>query len=70
MHQSVEKAIDEIDAAVFSSDTFQDDSNRELLMRYIDRWTKELTPHNHPEPPKPPVPPRSRVIIDYKEVER
>lgn len=42
MHESVEQAIDEIDAAMFSGDTFYDDDNREVLKKYIARWSKEI----------------------------
>lgn len=42
MHESVENAIDEIDAAMFSGDTFHDDDNREELKKYIVRWNREI----------------------------
>jgi hypothetical protein len=37
------QAIDEIDAAVFSGDTFHDHSARVALEFYLKRWEKELS---------------------------
>ena len=42
MHQRIEEAIDEIDAAVFSGDTFHDVDARQKLLSMMDRWTREL----------------------------
>ena len=42
MHPETEKAIDAIDAAVFSSDTFYDPDARERLRFFIGRWVDEL----------------------------
>lgn len=43
IHPDVLKAIEEIDAAVFSGDTFLDTENREKLAHYLGRWQGELT---------------------------
>ena len=43
MHPSVERAFEEIDAAVFSSDTFS--TSREdfsVLKEYVERWARAL----------------------------
>lgn len=42
MHPNVIKAIQEIDAAVFSGDTFEDTEARVELKAYLERWTKQL----------------------------
>lgn len=42
MHQSLTDAIDVIDAAVFSGDTFVDDTDRESLRDYLARWERGL----------------------------
>ena len=42
MHQKVEEAIDEIDAALFSGDQFHDLDNLKELECYLIRWQKEL----------------------------
>jgi hypothetical protein len=44
MHPKVAQAIQEIDAAVFNSDTFDDEGERDELARYIERWLRELFP--------------------------
>ena len=43
MHQAVARAFDEIDAAIFSGDTFST-SRRDLneLRDYLDRWSRAL----------------------------
>jgi hypothetical protein len=43
MHRSIENALEEIDSAVFSSDTFH--TSREdfsAFKEYVDRWVKAL----------------------------
>jgi hypothetical protein len=42
MHPKVAQAIQEIDAAVFNGDTFEDPDDRAELLEYIARWTREL----------------------------
>lgn len=42
MHPSVERAIQEIDAAVFSGDTFEDPEARVELKAYLERWLRQL----------------------------
>lgn len=42
MHPSIEKAIDEIDAAMFSGDTFMDPSNHNSFQEQLDRWQRGL----------------------------
>ena len=42
MHKDVEEAIDQIDAAVFSGDTFQDKDDRDSLSVTIARWLREM----------------------------
>ena len=42
MHPSVERAIQEIDAAVFNGDTFEDPEARAELQSYLERWTRRL----------------------------
>ncbi len=42
MHKDVIEAIDQIDAAVFSSDTFYDEGNRLELKKNMNRWSREL----------------------------
>lgn len=41
MNKQLEEAFDEIDAAVFSGDTFFDINNLAKLRYYIERWEKE-----------------------------
>jgi len=36
------KACEEIDAGMFSADTFIDEENRKTLKRYMARWQREL----------------------------
>ena len=43
MHPKIEEAFQEIDAAVFSSDTFEDVENRKRLKSFIDRWEGEMS---------------------------
>lgn len=42
MHPKVAGAIQEIDAALFNGDTFDDPDDRAELTRYVRRWAKEL----------------------------
>lgn len=44
MHPKVASAIEEIDAAVFSGDTFEDPAARAKLVEYMAAWTRELAP--------------------------
>lgn len=41
LHWKVEEAFEEIDAAVYSGDSFHDEKNLEELERYILRWQRE-----------------------------
>ncbi|AMO44161.1 hypothetical protein DSS3P8_103 [Roseobacter phage DSS3P8] len=43
MHPSVENALEEIDAAVFSGDTFVREENRTILEEYMGRWARAMT---------------------------
>ena len=43
MHPRVAQAIQEIDAAVFGGDTFEDPDDRAELLEYVARWTRELS---------------------------
>lgn len=42
LHPKVDEAFDEIDAAVFSGDSFHDPDNLAELERYIARWSREI----------------------------
>lgn len=42
MHPKVAQAIQEIDAAVFNGDTFEDSDDRAELLEYIARWKSRL----------------------------
>jgi hypothetical protein len=42
MHPNVARAIQEIDAAVFNGDTFEDPEARAELQSYLERWTRRL----------------------------
>ncbi|AWY09226.1 hypothetical protein vBRpoSV10_104 [Ruegeria phage vB_RpoS-V10] len=42
MHPSVENALEEIDAAVFSGDTFVREENRVILQEYLGRWSRAM----------------------------
>lgn len=44
MHPKVASAIEEIDAAVFSGDTFEDPVARASLLEHMAAWTRELAP--------------------------
>jgi len=41
LHNSTEEALDSIDAAVFSGDSFHDQEGLDRLEYYMDRWQKE-----------------------------
>jgi hypothetical protein len=41
IHEDLENALDEIDAAVFSGDSFHDEDNLKRLKFYMDRWLNE-----------------------------
>jgi hypothetical protein len=38
LHPSVEQAFEEIDAALFTGDTFIDKENRQYLIKILNRW--------------------------------
>jgi len=42
IHPSVEEAIDQIDAAFFSGDTFRDQESAERIGYFLRRWQVEL----------------------------
>lgn len=42
MHQDIERAIQEIDAAFFSSDTFCDIDDLEVIDNFVLRWRNEI----------------------------
>jgi hypothetical protein len=46
LHPKVEQAIQEIDAAVFNGDQFDDEENRDRLLRMIERWVGALAPES------------------------
>lgn len=52
MHPKVEGAIQEIDAALFNGDTFDNPDDRAELMAYVERWARALglTPSAEGEP--------------------
>lgn len=52
MHPNVARAIQEIDAAVFNGDTFEEPEARAELLEYIERWRRNLET-NEPEVPWP-----------------
>jgi len=45
MHPAVEKAIEEIDAAIFSGDTFLNLKENRKLCKMLHRWQKALMEH-------------------------
>jgi len=47
MHPNVEEAIDSIDAAFFSSDTFHDEESLGQIKRMLARWQKEVVEIEH-----------------------
>ena len=55
IHPDVMEAIDQIDAAVFSGDTFANREGAAKLQLYIDRWQRQLDTskrHNYDEDPQ------------------
>lgn len=44
MHPKVRQAIQEIDAAVFNGDTFEEPAARQSLLEYVERWRTALKP--------------------------
>ncbi len=48
-HTNVAAAIQEIDAALFSGDTFEEPTARAELAAYLERWTKQLADSTEPE---------------------
>ena len=42
MHKDVENAIDQIDVAIFTTDTFYDAADRERMEILLFRWGEEL----------------------------
>ena len=53
MHPKVAEAIQQIDAAIFNGDTFEEPEARGELIEYIERWCKRLAQPFHGT--KPPV---------------
>ena len=52
MHPRVAEAIQQIDAAVFNGDTFEEPEARAELVEYLKRWGKRLSePYYGTEPP-------------------
>lgn len=47
MHPIVARSIQEIDAALFNGDTFDDLGDRAELVSYVERWAKELADLEH-----------------------
>lgn len=45
VHLSIIRAIDEIDAAIFSGNTFLDEENNAKMQKMLDRWQRELNEH-------------------------
>jgi hypothetical protein len=45
LHPKVENALQEIDAAMYSGDTFIDGANIQMLQGYLDRWNRCLVEH-------------------------
>lgn len=43
MHKRVIDALEEIDAAVFSGDEFEDARAAEVLHSYVERWVKRVS---------------------------
>lgn len=42
IHPAVENGIQQIDAALFNGDTFDDAENRTYLKGYVERWLKRI----------------------------
>ena len=45
LHPKLENAFQEIDAAMYSSDTFIDGANIQMMQGYLDRWNRCLVEH-------------------------
>jgi hypothetical protein len=45
MHPSVTRAIEEIDAAIFSGDAFLDEENHAKMQEMLDHWQRGLNEH-------------------------
>ena len=45
IHPSVTRAIDEIDAAIFSGDTFLNEENHAKMQKMLNRWQRGLNEH-------------------------
>lgn len=43
LHPDVKEALDQIDAAIFTGDTFFNPENMEELKTFIGRWNREIT---------------------------
>lgn len=43
MHPNVARAIQEIDAAVFNGDTFEEPEARAELLEYVNSWLRRLS---------------------------
>ena len=50
MDDYLEKACEEIDAGVFSSDLLHRTAQREMLEYYIGRWTRAIAAHDEIPP--------------------
>lgn len=42
MRRYIEKACEEIDAAMFSGDSFDNAEERKSLQKYMDRWKEQM----------------------------
>lgn len=49
MHPNTAKALEEIDAAVFSSDFLWNKDNTQELITYMGRWTRSIRDHKNME---------------------
>jgi hypothetical protein len=47
MHPHLDRAINEIDAAVFNGDVFENPDERAVMIEYLDRWCKRLSHPYH-----------------------
>lgn len=45
IHPKVENALQELDAALYSGDTFIDGANIQMMQGYLDRWNRCLVEH-------------------------
>lgn len=45
LHPKVENAFQELDAALYSGDTFIDGANIQMMQGYLDRWNRALVEH-------------------------